>query len=145
MEDRILEELYASYHGDAYATNLRNMVEKYGDLKVAEMIVDQYEDSQKHSNTEVIGFQIISHTFWANVKHEFDKLVCGQEPYEKENQDYLTMGKFFSLATASSIAMAISTVVSIPVYILTPTVALMLHSVFKVGRNAYCETVNRKK
>ena len=142
MEEKILEELYASYNGDAYANHLKGMVEKYGDLKVAEMIVDQYEDSQKQSgNADVIGFQVVSHTFWGKVKSEFDKLVCGQSPYSKESQDLQSLGKFFSLATASSMAMTISQVVAIPVYILTPTIALMLHSVLKMGINAYCEMV----
>ena len=142
MEDKLLEELYASYKGGAYAAHLKGLVEKYGDLQVAEMIINQYEDEKRPaSNTNVVEFQINYHTFWNNVRKEFNKHVCGKSPYEKENQDYYVLGKFFSLATASSMALSISPVVGIPPYILTPTIALMLHSVLKMGRNAYCETI----
>ena len=34
-------------------------------------------------------------------------------------------------------AVSISSVVNIPVYILTPTIALMLHSVMKIGRKGF--------
>ena len=139
MEDKLLEELYASYKGDAYAAHLKGMVEKYGDVQVAEMIINQYEVSQKPANnTDVIGFQINNHIYWKNVKREFDKLVCGQDPYEKETHEYYVLGKFFSLATASSMAQSISPIVGVPPFILTPTIVLMLHSVLKMGRNAYC-------
>lgn len=37
MEEKLLEELYASYKGDAYAAHLKGLVEKYGDMHVAEM------------------------------------------------------------------------------------------------------------
>ena len=38
MEDQLLlDELYASYKGDAYAAHLKSIVERYGDLKTAEM------------------------------------------------------------------------------------------------------------
>lgn len=142
MEEKLLEELYASYKGDAYAAHLKGLVEKYGDMHVAEMIIDQFEDSQRNNqNQDVIEFSIGYHQFWPCVKREFDKLVCGQSPYEKENQDYYVFGKFFSLATASAIATSISPVLSIPVYVLTPTIALMLNSMMKIGRNAYCSTV----
>ena len=46
MEDKLLEELYASYKGDAFAAQLKGLVGRYGDLKTAEMLVDSYEDSQ---------------------------------------------------------------------------------------------------
>lgn len=142
MGSKLLEELYASYNGDAYAAYMKEMVEKYGDLQVAEMIINQFEDSQKPvGNTDVIGFQTNYHVCWNKLKVEFDKLVCGQEPYEKENQEYYVLGKFFSLATASSMAYSISPIVGIPPYILTPTIVLMLHSVFKMGRNAYCNII----
>ena len=142
MGSKLLEELYASYNGDAYAAYLKEMVEKYGDLQVAEMIINQFEDSQKPvGNTDVIGFQTNYHVCWNKLKVEFDKLVCGQEPYEKENQEYYVLGKFFSLATASYMAYSISPIVGIPPYILTPTIVLMLHSVFKMGRNAYCNII----
>lgn len=141
MENQLLEDLYASYNG-AYGAHLKGLVEKYGDLKVAEMIINQYEVSQRsNENTDTIGFQVNYHLFWKNVKKEFDKLVCGQTPYEKDNQDYQVMGRFFTLATASSIALTISQVLPIPQYILTPTIALMLSSVMKIGRSAYCSTV----
>ena len=146
MEDKLLEELYASYKDDAYAAHLEGVVEKYGDMQVAEMILNQYEDSLKpDGNTVNIGFQVNYHLFWKNVKKEFDKLVCGNAPYEREEQDGSFYGKFFTLATASSMAATIKQSImftDIPIYILTPAIALMLHSVMKVGRNAYCSTVN---
>lgn len=143
MEDKLLEELYASYNGDAYAAHLKGMVEKYGDLQVAEMIVNQFEDRQKPvGNTDVIEFQTNYHMCWKKLKIEFDKLVCGQKPYEKENQEYYVLGKFFSLATASSMAHSISPIVGIPHNILTPTIVLMLHSVLKMGRNVYCNAIS---
>lgn len=138
----LLDELYASYNGDAYATYLKGIVERYGDLKTAEMIIDQYEDSLHTSgDTTVIGFQTNYHLFWKRVKIEFNKLVCGHSQYEKEGQDFFVYGKFFSLATASAMASSISQVVDVPIYVLTPTIALMLNSIMKIGRNAYCSTV----
>ncbi len=142
MKDKLLEDLYASYNGDAYATQLEGLVEKYGDIQVAEMILNQFEDSQKPAGrTDVIEFQSNYHLFWNNLKLEFDKLVCGESTYKSENQDYYTMGRFYSLATASAMASTLQPILNIPVYILTPTIALMLHSMFKIGRNAYCSTV----
>ena len=65
MGSKLLEELYASYNGDAYAAYMKEMVEKYGDLQVAEMIINQFEDSQKPvGNTDVIGFQTNYHVCW---------------------------------------------------------------------------------
>lgn len=142
MDDKLLEELYASYQGDAYAAHLRSVVEEYGDLETAKMIIDQFENSQNGNNsTTVVEFQINRHSFWPKVKREFDKLVCGDSTYEKENEEYYVLGKFYSLATASAMASSISQITNIPVYILTPTIALMLHSLFKIGRNAYCSMV----
>lgn len=141
MQDQLLEELYASQTA-SYAAHLRSIVEKNGDIETAQMIINQYEDSQNvSSSTDVIGFQINRHLLWARVKREFNKLVCGHSPYEKENEEYYVLGKFYSLATASAMATSISQVVNIPTYILTPTIALMLHSLLKIGRNAYCSTV----
>lgn len=140
MEDKLLEELYASYKGDAYAARLRNAVERYGDMKTAEMIIDEFSFSQSNNDIPgAIGFRV---NYWNRLKREFDKLVCGHSPYEKENQDYYVFGKFFSLSTASSMATTLAPMLSIPVYILTPTIALMLHSMMKIGKNAYCSTVN---
>ena len=140
MEDKLLEELYASYKGDTYAAQLRNAVEKYGDLKTAEMIIDQFGYSQSNSDTSgAIGFRV---SYWNRLKTEFDKLVCGHSQYAKESKDFYVFGKFFSLATASSMATTLAPMLSIPVYILTPTIALMLHSMMKIGINAYCNTVN---
>ena len=143
MEDKLLEELYASYKGDAFAAQLKGLVGRYGDLKTAEMLVDSYEDSQQpNQRTDVTEFKLDFHLFWPRVKREVDKLVCGHSPYEKEKQDYYVFGKFFSLATASSMATTLAPMLSIPAYILTPTIALMLHSMMKIGINAYCSTVN---
>ena len=143
MEDKLLEELYASYKGHAFAVQLKGLVGRYGDMKTAEMLVDNYEDSQRQDQrTDVTEFKVDCHLFWPRVKREVDKLVCGHSPYEKENQDYYVFGKFFSLATASSMATTLAPMLSIPVYILTPTIALMLHSMMKIGINAYCSTVN---
>ena len=143
MEDKLLEELYASYKGDAFAAQLKGLVGRYGDLKTAEMLVDSYEDSQRpNQRTDVTEFKVDFHLFWPRVKREVDKLVCGHSPYEKENQDHYVFGKFFSLATASSMAHSISPIVGIPHYILTPTIVLMLHSVLKMGRNVYCNAIS---
>lgn len=143
MEDKLLEELYASYKGDVFAAQLEGLVGRYGDLKTAEMLVDSYEDSQRpNQRTDVTEFKVDFHLFWPRVKREVDKLVCGHSQYQKENQDYYVFGKFFSLATASSMATTLAPMLSIPAYILTPTIALMLHSMMKIGINAYCSTVN---
>ncbi len=142
MEENLLDELYASYNGHPFAIQLKKLVARYGDLKTAEMLVDNYEDSQHQSQRiDVLEFKIDIHLFWPRVKREFDKLVCGHSQYAKESADYYVFGKFFSLATASSIASTISPLVSIPTYILTPTIVLLLHSMIKIGRNAYCSIV----
>lgn len=62
---------------------------------------------------------------------------------EKEGdlRAFYTYGKFYSLATASAMAASIHPILNIPAYILTPTIALMLHSMLKIGRNAYCKMV----
>jgi len=139
MEEKLLEELYASYKGDAFAGWLKGAVEKNGDLATAEMIIDDY--SFRHAGSLIPGSVGFSVNYWARVKREFDKLVCGHSQYVKEGEDYYVFGKFFSLATASAMASSMSSFVSIPTYILTPTIALMLHSMMKIGRNAYCSTV----
>lgn len=139
MEEKFLEELYASYKGDAFADWLKNTVEKTGDLATAEKIIDDY--SFRQTESQIPGTISYRANLWPSVKREFDKLVCGHSQYAKEGEDYYVFGKFFSLATASAMASSMSPFVSIPAYILTPTIALMLHSMMKIGRNAYCSTV----
>ena len=139
MADQLLEELYASYQGDAFGVWLKGSVEKNGELVTAELIINDY--SRRQSSSGMSGTVSYSRNFWGSVKREFDKLVCGSSPYEKENEDYYVLGRFYSLATASAMASSISQMTNIPVYILTPTIALMLHSLFKIGRNAYCSKV----
>lgn len=141
MEDQLLEELYASQNA-SYAAHLRSIVERHGELETAQMIIDQYEDTQNvSSSTDYVGFRINRHLLWPRVKREFDKLVCGCSPYEKENEQFGVLGQFYSMATATAMATSISQVISIPTYILTPTIVLMLNSLLKIGRNAYCGTV----
>lgn len=140
MEDKLLDELIASYKGDAFADWLKGAVEKNGDLVTAEKIIDDY--SFRHAGSQIPGTIGYSVNYWPSVKKEFDKLVCGHSQYAKEGEDYYVFGKFFSLATASSMASTLESIMPIPAYILTPTIALMLHSMMKIGRNAYCSTVN---
>lgn len=140
MEDTLLDELIAAYKGDAFAEWLRSAVEKNGDLVTAEKIIDDY--SFRHAGSQIPGTIGYSVNYWPKVKEEFDKLVCGNSQYAKESEDYYVLGKFFSLATASAMASSMSQIVTIPSYILTPTIALMLHSMMKIGRNAYCSTVD---
>lgn len=140
MEDTLLDELIAAYKGDAFAEWLRSAVEKNGDLVTAEKIIDDY--SFRHAGSQIPGTIGYSVNYWPRVKEEFDKLVCGHSQYAKESEDYYVLGKFFSLATASAMASSMSQIVTIPSYILTPTIALMLHSMMKIGRNAYCSTVD---
>ena len=139
MADHLLEELYASYQGDAFGAWLKGSVEKNGDLVTAEWIINDY--SRRQSSSGISGTVGYSRNYWGRVKREFDKLVCGSSPYEKENEDYYVLGRFYSLATASAMASSIAQVIDVPVYILTPTIALMLHSLFKIGRNAYCSRI----
>lgn len=138
-KENLLEELYASYNGDAFADWLKGAVEKNGEMVMAEKIIDDY--SFRQAGSQIPGTICYRVNYWPRVKREFNKLVCGHSPYEKESQDYYVFGKFFSLATASSMATSISQIVDVPIYVLTPTIALMLHSIMKIGRNAYCSTV----
>lgn len=139
MEEKLLEELYASYNGDAFADWLKGAVEKIGDMATAEKIIDDY--SFRQAGSQIPGTISYRANFWPSVKREFDKLVCGHSQYAKEGEDFYVYGKFFSLATASAMASTLESILSIPAYILTPTIALMLHSMMKIGRNAYCSTV----
>ena len=146
MEDKLLEEIYASCRSQAEAARLRNQVERYGDMKAAEQLLNDYENMPKANGIPgtTIGYQVNYNLLWANVKREFNKLICGDAPYEREEQDSSFYAKFFTLATASSMAATIKQSImfsDIPIYILTPAIALMLHSVMRIGRNAYCSTV----
>ena len=137
-----LEELYDSREYNFYGDSLRRYVEQYGEMKTAEMIINGYEQSQRKPSPEgTIGFTLQVKPFWERLKHEFDKLVCGHKDYEEDQKNFFVTGRVVNLAMASQIASSMTGVLSIPVYILTPAIALMLHTMVKMGRLAYCETV----
>lgn len=140
MEDKLFDELLTSYKCDGFADWLKVSVEKIGDMATAEKIIDNY--SFRHSESQIPGSVGFCDNYWSKVKKEFDKLVCGHSQYAKESEDYYVFGKFFSLTTVSAMASSMAPIVSIPSYILTPTIVLMLHSMMKMGRNAYCSTVD---
>jgi len=137
-----LEELYASSEYNKYEDSLRQYVEKYGEMKTAEMIINGYEQSQRQSLPEgTYEFTLQVKPYWERVKREFDKLVCGHKDYEEERKKFFVTGQVINLATAYQISSIMTEMVAIPPYILTPAIALMLHTMVKMGRLAYCENV----
>ena len=137
-----LEELYKSSEYNNYGDSLRQYVEMYGEMKTAEMIINGYEQSQRQSSPEgVYEFTLQVKPYWERLKREFDRLVCGHKDYEEEQKKFLMTGQVINLATAYQISSMMTGMLSIPPYILTPAVALMLHTMVKMGRLAYCENV----
>ena len=137
-----LEELYASKNYNSYGESLRQYVETYGEMKTAEMIINGYEQSQRQSLPEgTYEFSLQVKPYWERLKREFDRLVCGHKDYEEEQKKFLMTGQVINLATAYQISSMMTGMLSIPPYILTPAIALMLHTMVKMGRLAYCENV----
>ena len=81
--------------------------------------------------------------FWANVRHEFWKFLCTDDAqYEEERKAFRQRGAKATPALLGMLTGAIITALGggILISTLVPFVSLLLYTLAKTSKNAFCET-----
>ncbi|MGB6066825.1 MAG: hypothetical protein WBG50_18625 [Desulfomonilaceae bacterium] len=76
-------------------------------------------------------------TFWENVKSEFRKFICDEDSYAEEKKTL--SGQKPRAAFVSIVSAAVGAAVGSSATLLAPAIVLLLFTVGKIGRNAYCK------
>jgi len=89
-------------------------------------------------NTISFGGEKDTKPFWNNFKEEFKKFICDGEAYTEERNALLAEGPISNALMVSVISSAIGAQIGFAATLLAPAVVVLLYSIGKIGRNAYC-------
>lgn len=127
----------------ALPSSERRLVNELLDANLSEDEAAQFWLSRSGSdNTLGFGSTGSAKRYLDAVKDEFRKLVCGGGGYDDIRQDFAVLWGKGKITLISTVAVAISSVTSIAVGVVTPVVALLFAAACKVGINAWCSTSN---
>ena len=79
-----------------------------------------------------------SEPFWERFSEEFRKFVCGDESYDKFRSQLSTEAPIAKTIYISVISAALGATLGYAATLLAPAIALMLHLVGTMGKNAWC-------
>ncbi len=84
------------------------------------------------------GTQGSSKVFFEKLVEEIEEFLCGKDRYIEDRKRLLTGAEATKTVVISSISLAIAPVVHASAPYIAPVVALVLITVTKLGRNAWC-------
>jgi len=95
-----------------------------------------------HGTTNTIPFGGINDTkpFWDNFVNEFNKFICDDHAYKNEKKDFVKESPLSKTLLISAISAAIGAQIGFSSTLVAPAVALLLFTVGKMTKNAYCAT-----
>ncbi len=76
--------------------------------------------------------------FWEHLKHEFRKFLCDDNAYAEEKRALFAEGPVARAVLISVLSAAIGATIGYAATLLAPPVAILLWTVCRIGRNAYC-------
>lgn len=76
--------------------------------------------------------------FWDRFYDEFRKFICGDKKYKKERDELLSKSAPTAILLVSTISSLIATTLGLAAALVTPVVAVLLHTVGKIGITAWC-------
>ena len=100
-----------------------------------------------HGPENTVPFGGIPNTkpFWDNLKLEFNKFICDDITYKKEKESLKSESNIPKELLISAISAAIGATLGFTATLLAPAIALLLFSVTKITKNAYCNTYYKKE
>lgn len=138
METYSIEDIYNSL--PTYQANIiRELVENNGEEKAAEIWLNSLGPKQ---TSHFGGALHTNANYFTRCKTEIDKLLCGHPDYKEEYAKFISNERSITIATATAIGAWLSPIIGISVVLLVPAVELIIHSILKVGLNAYCTNKN---
>ncbi len=89
-------------------------------------------------NTFAFGVGGAARNFFEQVKHEFNKFLCGDDSYEDLRKKVKQYWKKNNTTVVMTIAIVIGTKISIAAAVLTPVIALLLAAASQIGLASWC-------
>lgn len=83
--------------------------------------------------------------FWENFVTEFNKFICDDSEYKNEKKDFKSEVPLSKELLISVISAAIGAKLGFAATFVAPAVALLLFTVGKLTKNAYCATYYKSK
>lgn len=77
--------------------------------------------------------------FWDRFCEEFHKFICDDSAYVEERKALLSKGQTTARLLMMTISSAVGATIGYSATLLIPAVAVLLYTVGRIGRNAYCK------
>jgi len=100
-----------------------------------------------HGTVNTIPFGGIRDTkpFWDNFVNEFNRFICDDHAYQNEKKDFKKDVPLSKMLLISVISAALGAKLGFSATFVAPAVALLLFTVGKMTKNAYCATYYKDK
>jgi len=92
-----------------------------------------------HENTIPFGGSRDTKPFWDKFKAEFKKFICDDNSYAEEKKALMAESSVTKSILIGVISAAIGAAIGYTATLLAPAVAILLCTVGKIGKNAYCK------
>ncbi|RDD30561.1 hypothetical protein CR161_07455 [Prosthecochloris sp. ZM] len=116
------------------ASSLNALIESSSPESAAEIWIT----ANGPDNTIMFGGERDTKPFWDKFKEEFKKFVCGDAEYSEERRALLVEAPISNALMVSAISSAIGAKIGYAAALLSPAVVILLYSIGKMGKNAYC-------
>ncbi len=126
-----------------YQRNIINVLVAQG--KLYDEVAIAWLSASGPANTFPFGTQGSSEVFFEKLVEEIEEFLCGKDRYTEDRKKLLTGAEATKTVVISSISLAIAPVVHASAPYIAPVVALVLITVTKLGRNAWCAMRREQK
>jgi hypothetical protein len=122
--------------------NLQKLLGNLSDLNIdkAEEVAKTWLSANGPQNNIPFGGVQDSKPFFDMVKKEFYNFLCNDNEYIEEKEELKKQGSVVNSYTIAVISGAISVKIGFAASLLAPVVVLLIFSVCKIGKNAFCKS-----
>jgi len=92
-----------------------------------------------HENTIPFGGSRDTKPFWDKFRSEFKRFICDDNAYAEDKKALIAESSITKPILISVISAAIGATIGYTATLLAPAVAILLCTVGKIGKNAYCK------